>query len=66
MIYYQGDFWHWVDLFNYFEGFFEEFIKDNAMLSLDKRAKKSIEIPISPLIQVCKTVAFIFNKKLGL
>lgn len=58
----QGDFYHWVDLFNHFDTFFEKYIKTRKDLQFDDQFLESeAPFPREAVLQVLRVIRIILE-----
>lgn len=58
----QGDFYHWVDLFNHFDTFFEKYIKSRKDLQFDDHFLESDpQFPREAVLQVLRVIRIILE-----
>lgn len=58
----QGDFHHWVDLFNHFDTFFEKYIKPRKDLQLeDNFLESDLPFPRDAVLQILRVIRVILE-----
>lgn len=58
----QGDFYHWVDLLNHFESYFEKYVKPRKDLQLDFDClEEDYQFPKEPVLQILRVTRIVLE-----